>query len=566
MSRQENDRKSTRIARAASSVENTGNGAERRSVPSASLSDRRWDRAAVAFFLFSTAIRLLLLSRCELAPDEAYYWDWSRHLALGYYDQGPMIAYVIRASTALFGVTEFGVRFGVLALSLGTLVCAYVLARRIFGPPAGFLTVVLLGLTPLLEVGSLIATYDAPLVFFWALAVVWLERALFAPSFRAQRAAWLWAGVATGLGFLSKHTMLLLLPCLLLFLALSPAHRCQLRRKAPYVAFLITLLLYSGVFWWNAHHHWWTFGHLLFLAAKAQGSPLRRLGEFLGSQALLLGPALFLAALAVSWSALRTWQRSQRFPGREDDVLPPAGRLAEDRSLFLVCMGLPVFLFFCLMTFKTKVQGNWAPCAWVTPTVLLAGWLAAQMQRGATAARRSFGLAALIGVTSGLITVLGLSPTLRALAGIHLPPSADVTSTTYGWRQLAGQVQKMRREMDPDGRHPVFLAGNGYQYCALLAFYLPDHPPTYDLFLHNRLTMYAASVERLKAHLGEDAIFVDDVEANDADLRQIFTSVQWEPPLSIWRRPLYDQPVRVLHIARCLRYRRYTGLDWAQGG
>ena len=52
---------------------------------------------------------------------------------------------------------------------------------------------------------------------------------------REQRRAWLWAGVATGLGFLSKHTMLLILPCLLLFLLLSPPHRNWLRRPEPYV-------------------------------------------------------------------------------------------------------------------------------------------------------------------------------------------------------------------------------------------------------------------------------------------------------------------------------------------
>ncbi|HZP83145.1 MAG TPA: glycosyltransferase family 39 protein, partial [Chthonomonadaceae bacterium] len=209
-------------------------------------SGRRWHQATLLFLVVTTLLRLCQLPMLELAPDEAYYWDWSRRLALGYYDQGPMIAYVIRLTTALFGTNEFGVRFGVLTASLGTLLCCYALARRLFSPLAGFFTVVLLGLTPLMAVGSVIATYDPLLVCFWALACVFLERALYAPTERAQRAAWIGAGIATGLGFLSKHTMLLLVPCLLLFLALSPPHRRWLRRPEPYSAFALTLLLYSG--------------------------------------------------------------------------------------------------------------------------------------------------------------------------------------------------------------------------------------------------------------------------------------------------------------------------------
>jgi hypothetical protein len=348
--------------------------------------------------------------------------------------------------------------------------------------------------------------------------------------------------------------MLLLLPCLLLFLVLSPPHRRWLRRPEPYLAVLITLLFYSGVFWWNAHHHWWTFQHLLFLTGKSSGTLLRRLGDFLGSQALLLGPALFLAALAASYAGMRTAWRA-----------PLAQDIAASRRLFLACLGLPIFLFFCLLALKAKVQGNWLPFAWVTPTILVAGWAATRAETSRRTARKVTALTGLLVVTSGTLTLLMAFPTLRAEAGIRLSPDTDPSNTTTGWRQLAQHVQQVRQEMQRQGRR-VFLAGNGYQYCALLAFYLPDHPQTHDLFLHFRLTMYAAYVDTLKAHLGEDAIFVNDGQADDRDLRQIFTTVLWEPPFPIWRRPFYAEPIRTIYIARCYRYRRYTGLAWALGG
>src|SRR5690349_2496594 len=88
--------------------------------------------AACAFFLLSTLLHVLLIFRFPLAPDEAYYWQWSRHLDFGYYDQGPMIAWWIRGSGPLFGDTPFGVRFGIAVAALATQVFIYLLARDLF--------------------------------------------------------------------------------------------------------------------------------------------------------------------------------------------------------------------------------------------------------------------------------------------------------------------------------------------------------------------------------------------------------------------------------------------------
>ena len=56
-------------------------------------------------------VRAMVAGFTPLSYDEAYYWLWSKHLASGYYDHPPLIAFVIRAGTALFGDTSWGVRF-----------------------------------------------------------------------------------------------------------------------------------------------------------------------------------------------------------------------------------------------------------------------------------------------------------------------------------------------------------------------------------------------------------------------------------------------------------------------
>src|SRR5262245_37141701 len=64
----------------------------------------RW--LAAAIIVAVTALRLLylfVLCPYDLAPDEGHYWDWSRNLDWSYYSKGPLIAWIIRASCALFG-------------------------------------------------------------------------------------------------------------------------------------------------------------------------------------------------------------------------------------------------------------------------------------------------------------------------------------------------------------------------------------------------------------------------------------------------------------------------------
>ena len=55
-------------------------------------------------------LRAVLAALLPLSADEAYYWLWSRHLAAGYFDHPPAIAWLIRAGTSLFGDTPLGVR------------------------------------------------------------------------------------------------------------------------------------------------------------------------------------------------------------------------------------------------------------------------------------------------------------------------------------------------------------------------------------------------------------------------------------------------------------------------
>src|SRR5438105_10556542 len=66
----------------------------------------RWRLLAILLILGAAGLHVAYLAvdcPLDLAPDEAHYWDWSRHLDWSYYSKGPLVAYLIRLGSALAG-------------------------------------------------------------------------------------------------------------------------------------------------------------------------------------------------------------------------------------------------------------------------------------------------------------------------------------------------------------------------------------------------------------------------------------------------------------------------------
>src|SRR5205809_7259823 len=116
-------------------------------------------RLTAALLIVAAAVlRLLYLAfdcPLDLAPDEAHYWHWSRHLDWSYYSKGPLVAWLIRGSCELFGpLSVWLVGTEVFAVRLPAVLCNgvllagwYVLAAGALRSPRAGLAVVALALT-----------------------------------------------------------------------------------------------------------------------------------------------------------------------------------------------------------------------------------------------------------------------------------------------------------------------------------------------------------------------------------------------------------------------------------
>ena len=87
---------------------------------------------ALGFGLF----RLVYAGMINLTPQEAYYWVWSLHPDLSYFDHPPMVAYSIRLFTIFWGDTIYGIRLPAILYGAGTTMILSLLAAKFFGPQA----------------------------------------------------------------------------------------------------------------------------------------------------------------------------------------------------------------------------------------------------------------------------------------------------------------------------------------------------------------------------------------------------------------------------------------------
>src|SRR5689334_2805635 len=158
----------------------------------------------VGVLLAGVIVRLVFAGTIPLFGDEAYYWEWSRRLAAGYFDHPPGIAILIRGGTALLGAVALGVRLmPVLAGFVAALACTGI-AWRIGGEHSALRAAMIITCMPLAAAGLVLATPDSPLLATSAVGIYTLIRALQSPpASRASLAWWAGTGVALGLAFCS---------------------------------------------------------------------------------------------------------------------------------------------------------------------------------------------------------------------------------------------------------------------------------------------------------------------------------------------------------------------------
>jgi 4-amino-4-deoxy-L-arabinose transferase-like glycosyltransferase len=418
-------------------------------------------RLTLAVIVVAGIVRLAIAALTPLFPDETYYWEWSRRLALGYFDHPPMIAWLIRAGTLVAGQTPLGVRLcPVLAGVVGTFfVCAS--ARRVAGDRAALFAAIVFAVMPLSAAGLVLATPDAPLLAAVSATMYALLRALGRPPrSRASIGWWCATGAALGLALCSKYTAVLFPLGVFIALLSRGDLRLRLKEPGPYIATVVAVLVFAPVIAWNARHDWISFAFQLRHGfGDAAGSPLKRELEFIGGQLGLVSPILFaMCVLAVARS-------------RNDPLFPLYHLLA--------IIPIVVFVFFMYSATRRRVEANWPAIAYLPAVLLLVAY--GGNERWDKWLRGGIALAAILTLVTYVNAFVPILP---------VPARRDPAARASGWDDLARAVDRVYAKRLPLSSYRTFVAADRYQEASELAFHLPTHPETLALNLAGRANQY----------------------------------------------------------------------------
>lgn len=398
-----------------------------------------WRLALWAVFLVTLArLFWLELGHADLYPDEAQYWLWSLHPALGYYSKPPMVAWLIAVTTAVFGDQEAAIRMAAPLLHFGTALVIYKLARRLYDAPVALWSAIAYATLPGVSASAAIISTDAPLLLCWAAALYAFVRAREPGGERW----WILAGGAVGLGLLSKYAMAYWLISALLFLLVFRDERRHLKRF--FGAAALGLVIYAPNFYWNAAHGFVSYLHTRDNADL--GGPLfhpRQFLEFFASQFGVFGPVFFAALLVVVALARRS--------------------LRDRRAALLAWFALPSLAMMLVVSLLSRAQPNWSAPTFVSAVVLVVAWLLAQ---GRT---RLVRVAVAVDLLIALVAFS--APAVAPLFGVSLPARYDLLHRLRGWRTLGRTVGVML------ARHPgTVLMSDDREVMAALVYYVEPHP------------------------------------------------------------------------------------------
>jgi len=133
-------------------------------------------------------IRISFIGVMGLMPQDAYYFFYSEHPALSYYDHPPAVAFLLWSFTALLGKKVFVIKLAASFVTLLTLFSFYKLSRYFLDADGVVKANVLLFSTTMISILSLVVTPDVPLMLFWTLSLITLYFAIF----QNKKVYWLW--------------------------------------------------------------------------------------------------------------------------------------------------------------------------------------------------------------------------------------------------------------------------------------------------------------------------------------------------------------------------------------
>jgi dolichol-phosphate mannosyltransferase len=406
-----------------------------------------WQRTFLALLAIAILLRIVAMCTVPLIPEEAYYWMYSQHPSLSYFDHPPMVSWVIGLGSYVFGNNEFGVRIVGMLLMFATSWLMFLYGRMWFGRTVGVVVAIAIHALPIYFCAGMIAPMESALLFFWAACLLSISHVL------KHGRNWCWypAGVALGCAMLSKYTGIFLGVSAFLALVIHRPWRRQFLSPHPYLAALVTVAVFSPVLIWNWQHDWASFRFQFIDRFENEDIKFNRAAEFIGFQFAVLTPLLIV--------------ESARFIGR---TVRSRRRLLNPKWLIALCFSLPLLAVMAQKSLRFQIHINWTLPAYLALIPAVTQLILIRLRALRRSNRKEF-FRQYIRNTAILCAVICVGIAVYLVA---VQPHTRWISAFGPWRELAAIVEEHEDALEAQtGREPLIIASGKYRMASVMAFY-----------------------------------------------------------------------------------------------
>jgi len=284
----------------------------------------------------------------------------------------------------------------------------YLIAKELFDVKTAFYAALIFFTIPSVWMSSMIISTDVVLLLFWSLSLLFFIKAIY----HDKGLYWIFAGIFSGFGLLSKYNFIFFLISAILVLVFIPKFRKHFQNKYFYITIMIAFVIFLPNLLWNYQHDFVSFSHTSELSQvdKELFHP-NKFFEFFGIQFLVFGPILFYYFWVIVFK--KAFMKNEKY-----------------LLLFLfaiVTLGIIMFL-----SFLSRSYANWAAVTYVTATVLVVAYLLEQRKEK------------LLKISVILHTLLAVVffhyHTIMAVAGVELTRKIDPYKRVSGWSAVSAQI------------------------------------------------------------------------------------------------------------------------------
>ncbi len=415
-----------------------------------------WAIAAIGFLL-----QMAFNGRYGYFRDELYYIACSNHLAFGYVDLAPLIAWLARGFRIVFGDSLHAIRL-LPALAFGAeIALTGFITRELTGKRwAIFVACVTVLLSPVILGNGTRLAMNPLEPLFWMGCIYVLLVALRLEKPRLL----LWCGVLLGFGLLNKHSTIFFIAALVVGLALSPQRRLLTSKWFWFAAIIAFCIALPNVIWQYVHH-FPTLEDLRNVKATHKNIELPPLPFFQQQVAMLNPYAVFVWLGGLFYLLFHPGAKRFRFLAYTYVVFLAVMMALHGKDYYLAPI-YPMLIGAGAVLWEKVIQ-SYAPVRWLRyaiPAVIIAvGILAAPLVMPILPPEK----------IPAYINALGVKMT-RTENGM-VSPLPQHFADQFGWPEMVARVAEVYNALPSDQRAKTAILAGNYGGAGAIDFFGPRY-------------------------------------------------------------------------------------------